>query len=239
MAFGLTLVAGHAQAGVYSFTTAPNSYDRQLSLGFTFTTNTAVEATALGYYDDQGEPFLTSHEVGIYTGDGLYGAGTLFVSTTLAAGTSGTLGADDFRYQSITPLLLPADQTYTIAGLSPCSGGCNDPWVYGGPTELTGFTVEPIISIGPDAALFTYDPGGLTDPASHYSDYQIYAVNFLASGVPESPIWAMMLSGFALVGLRLRRRMRGAETFIEVPNEKRKIGLSLCAGMTNCQPVRA
>src|SRR5665213_1011773 len=63
--------------------------------------------------------------------------------------------------------------------------------------------------VSPNATrLCRYDPGGLTDPASHYSDYQIYAVNFLASGVPESSTWAMMLIGFGLVGLRLRRRMQ-------------------------------
>jgi hypothetical protein len=207
-ALALAAAAGGAEAAAYSFATAPVSFDTQLSLGFTFTPNVNVSVTGLGYYDLGGDGFLTDHQVGIYLGDGGFGAGPLLTSTTLGAGTSGTLGANDFRYQSITPLTLLAGQSYTIAGLSPLFGG-NDAWVYGGPNEFTGFSVDPRITIGPNAARYTYFPGGLVDPSSHYADYQFYAVNFEMSsgqGVPEPASWALMISGFGLAGVALRRR---------------------------------
>ena len=123
-AWGRDAVSTNAGASVaYTFTSAPISYDTQLSLGFVFTANANFNVTSLGYYDDQGDGFLTPHEVGIFDS-----SGTLLASTTLAAGTSGALGPNDFRYQAITPLALVAGDTYTIAGLSPNISG-NDPWV--------------------------------------------------------------------------------------------------------------
>jgi hypothetical protein len=132
----------------------------------------------------------------------------MLASTTLAAGMSGLLGANDFRYQSITPLQLIAGQTYTIAGFSPLTGSGNDAWVYGGPNEITGFAVDPAISIGADAARFDYNTGVLADPSTHFSDYQIYAVNFQLGAVPEPASWALMIAGIGLAGgaLRLKRR---------------------------------
>ena len=201
------LPAAALAALAYGFTTAPISYDRQLSLGFTFTANVTQTVTSLGVFDEGGDGFLTAHDVGIFAGDGALGAGALLASTTLASGTSGSLGANNFRYQSISGLTLVAGQTYTIAGFFPGdNAGANDAWVYGGPTYLTGFTVNPAITIGPDAARYTYDSGSLVDPGSHFFDYQIYAVNFeTAAAVPEPATWAMMIAGFGLVGGTMRR----------------------------------
>jgi hypothetical protein len=200
---GATLLSASAEASVaYTFTSSPISYDTQLSLGFTFTANVNFDVTSLGYYNYLGTGFLTPHEVGIFSGDGGFAAGPLLASTTLASGTSGTLGPNDFRYQAITPLALVAGDTYTIAGFSPNISG-NDPWVYGGPSETTGFSVNPNITIPLNAARYTYDSGVLLDPSSHYADYQFYAVNFNGpvSTIPELSTWAMMLCGFAGLGL--------------------------------------
>jgi len=198
---GVTLLSANAEASVaYTFTTSPISYDTQLSLGFTFTANVNFNVTSLGYYNYLGTGFLTPHEVGIFAGDGGVAAGPLLASTTLAAGTSGTLGPNDFRYQTISPLSLVAGDTYTIAGLSPNTSG-NDPWIYGGPGETTGFSVNPDITIPLNAARYLYFPGGLVDPPDHCCDYQFYAVNFTASTVPEPSTWAMILLGFAGLGV--------------------------------------
>ena len=61
---GACLIGGvsQANAAAYSFTTAPISFDTQLSLGFTFTANTNFNVTSLGIFDDQGDGFLTSHD---------------------------------------------------------------------------------------------------------------------------------------------------------------------------------
>lgn len=204
-----SLPAAKAEAAAYAFTTAPTAVDTQLSLGFTFTANTTFNVTSLGYYDDLGDGFLTAHDVGIFQGDGASGPGPLLASTTLAAGTSGTLGANDFRYQAIAPLTLIAGQTYTIAGLSP-NIGTNDAWVYGGPSEVTGFSVNPDITIPLDAARFIYlPPGGvLTDPSDHFSDYQFYAVNFNGpTSIPEPAALALLLVGIG--GLAAAKRKRG------------------------------
>ncbi|HEY2709263.1 MAG TPA: PEPxxWA-CTERM sorting domain-containing protein [Caulobacteraceae bacterium] len=210
-AFSLLIAAGFGGAAsaapAYTFTSAPTSEDTQLSLGFTFTANQNLTVSSLGYFDDGGDGFLTAHEVGIYAGDGGDGPSSLLASTTLGAGQSGALGANDFRYQSIAPLALVAGQTYTITGLSPNTDGLNDPWAYGGPNEVTGFAVDPAISIGLNAARYTYNPGGLVDPSSHYSDYRFYAVNF-AAGVPEPATWAVMLFGVAAAGAALRAGRR-------------------------------
>jgi len=204
-----SLPAATAEAAAYSFTGAPVAVDTQLSLGFTFTADTNFNVTSLGYYDFLGDGFLTPHDVGIFLGDGASGPGPLLASTTLAAGTSGTLGPNDFRYQAIAPLALIAGQTYTIAGLSP-NIGVNDAWVYGGPVEVTGFTVDPQITIPLNAARFVYFPPGgvLTDPSNHFADYQFYAVNFNGStSIPEPATWALLLAGLA--GLGAARRARG------------------------------
>jgi len=204
-----SLPAATAEAAAYSFTSAPVAVDTQLSLGFTFTADTNFNVTSLGYYDDLGDGFLTAHDVGIFQGDGASGPGPLLASTTLAAGTSGTLGPNDFRYQAIAPLTLTAGQTYTIAGLSP-NIGVNDAWVYGGPSEVTGFSVNPDITIPLDAARFIYSPPGgvLTDPSDHFSDYQFYAVNFNGpTSIPEPAAVALLLVGIG--GLAAAKRKRG------------------------------
>ena len=61
-----------------------------------------------------------------------------------------------------------------------------DAWVYGGPNEYTGFSVNPLITIGPNATLFN-ESASLTDPSMHFSDYQFYAVNFTAA-VPDPAV---------------------------------------------------
>jgi Domain of unknown function (DUF4082)/PEP-CTERM motif len=193
----------------YEFTTAPISFDSQLSLGFTFTTNSAISVTHLGYFDNEGDGFLTDHEVGIFDT-----AGTLLVSTLLSAGIGDTL-TGHFRYKSINPFALAAGQSYVIAATT---YGFSDPWAYGiSPGSITGFTVDPSISIGSTASLYRYQGDNILRKPGSSVGYTVYAgPNFLtaASGaVPEPANWALMLAGFGVVGAALRRRHRVAVAF--------------------------
>jgi hypothetical protein len=191
-----------------------------LTLGFTFSVNQTLTVTSLGFYDDNGDGFISPHEVGLFAGDGLAGPGPLLGVTTLAAGQSGTLGANDFRYQAITPVTLIAGQSYTVAGLSPNYATANDAFVYGGPSEIDGFSVSPWINIIPGDTRFAFDTPSLVDPNLVFSnEFEVYAVDFDGPGLiapalrgpaPEPATWAMLLMGFGGVGGVLRRSRRNS-----------------------------
>jgi hypothetical protein len=218
----LVFISPRALAGVYQFSDAPATTDTPLSLGFTFTTNSALTVTSLGYYDYQRDGFITPHVVGIFAGDGKLGVGALLASVLLNAGVGNALSGD-FRYQDITPTILNAGQTFTIAATT---GGPEDPWAFGNGygagqppfnTILASFSVNPAISIAEDSARFVYQNDNiLRDPGEHFSNYTLYAgPNFnvsnlappeFASSVPELSTWWMMLMGFAgIAGLAYRR----------------------------------
>jgi hypothetical protein len=186
----------HAASVAYSFQTALVASDFPLSLGFEFSTTEAVTIYAFGYYDEGGDGFLTPHEVGIFDS-----GGTLLASTLLSSGSGAPL-IGDFRYQDITPLLLPAGESFTIAATS---GGPADEWVYGtAGTSITGFVTDPAIQIAQDAGVFLYqDDNILRDPTNHYL-YTLYGgPNFLLdpadASVPEPGTGAL----FSLVVLAL------------------------------------
>jgi len=157
----------------YEFTTAPVSVDSRLSIGFEFSTLSSVTVDSLGYFDYDGDGFLTPHTIGIFDS-----SGNLVTSTTLGTGTSSTLNGQ-FRYQDIAPITLPGGQTWTLAATT---DGNQDVWAYGnaysadGTVTLEGMTTNPAILIPENAALFTYESDDtLLDPTSHASNYTLYA----------------------------------------------------------------
>src|SRR5690348_318578 len=100
----LVLASAPLRAGSigYEFTTAPVSSDTRLSIGFEFSTLSSVTIDSLGYFDAEGDGFLTPHTIGIFDS-----SGNLVTSTTIGTGTTSTLNGQ-FRYQNIAPVTLQA-----------------------------------------------------------------------------------------------------------------------------------
>jgi hypothetical protein len=188
--------------GIYEFSSLFVSHDSQLSLGLVFTTNADVTVGALGYFDENGDGFLTPHTVGIFDG-----FGALLTSTTLAAGAGDVLDGH-FRYHNISPLVLPAGNTYTLAATT---GGPADGWAYGFSSALsTGLVVDPSISIAVDAARYFYQADDVLRDPHTGSGYTLYAgPDFEGAGTataaPEPGSLGLALTAFAL-GIVARKR---------------------------------
>lgn len=149
---------------LYTFTHVSNTFsDNPLTIGFTFTANSAFEVSSLGWFDATGTGFQSQHTVGIFDA-----SGNLLSSTVLSAGAGDPL-TGSFRYQSIGPVTLDAGSEYTLAGTT---GGPLDTWAVN--NQMTGFAVNPAFTIGSNAARFTYS-SDFVYPTAHYSDYLVYA----------------------------------------------------------------
>jgi hypothetical protein len=188
----LALLSPAARAGSYSFYEfgiAPTSSDAPLSIGFTFNVNAPVTVTALGYFDYGSNGFATSHDVGIFTG-----SGTLLTHALLSAGTVNQL-VGNFRYTDIAPITLAAG-TYKLAATT---NGSADPWAYGNASTITGFTVDPHISIAANSARYIYQSDNvLQNPTQlNPNNYTIYAGPNVLAHTP-GPIAGAGLPGLIL-----------------------------------------
>jgi hypothetical protein len=196
-----TMVQPVSANGIYEFSSLFLSNDSKLSLGFVFTTNADVTVGALGYFDENGDGFLTPHTVGIFDG-----VGALLTSTTLAAGAGDVLDGH-FRYHNISPLVLPAGNTYTLAATT---GGPADGWAFGISSTLSGIVVDPSISIEVDAARYLYQADDVLQDPYYGSGYTLYAgPDFKGTGTvtaaPEPGSLGLALTALAL-GIVARKR---------------------------------
>ena len=204
---GTLLCPKASAAAAIEFADASVVHDSQLSLGFVFTTNQEVSVTALGYYDENQDGFLTNHEVGIFDSNG-----TLLISTVLDAG-SGTSLVGHYRYKTVTPITLAANSSFVVVGTT---FGLPDGWAYGSSSSITDFVVDSRISVPSDAARFIYqDDNVLRVPTEQFGGFTIYGgPNFLlgtsAGGeVPEPATLSLTLASVAGILLMSRRTARG------------------------------
>jgi hypothetical protein len=162
------------------------------TLGWDFTVNSTITVNGLGVFDSGQDGLAESHAVGLWDS-----SGDLLASTTVGSGLSGTL-VDQFRYNSIAPVTLSADQTYYVGAVW-LDGA--DPMVF----NATGLFTNPSITY--NASAYVGGSSSLAFPSNLYSDTTGYFGPNI-SAVPEPSTWAMMLLGFAGLGFAGYHRIR-------------------------------
>jgi hypothetical protein len=192
LALGLVFLAAPAvQAAVvtavtFTGNTSSTPVGVTETVGWKFTT-TGISINGLGVFDSDLNGLATSHNVGIWNSSGI-----LLASGTVASGTAGTL-VNQFRYVSISPLLLGAG-TYTI-GATWFPGAGTDTYIAG--SSLTSFQTAPGITfLGGEfiqAATLT-----LPTSSSSFIDPSMFGPNVT---IPEPG--TLILLGSGLLGLAL------------------------------------
>jgi len=180
------------------------------SLGFEFSTNSAIDVTALGFFDaDLVNPTYVGlddctgcGEVGIYNS-----TGTLLVSTTVT--TSGTQ-VGDFIYATVPTTLLAAGQDYFIVAETG-----NSTYTF----DTTGFSVNPNIDYIQDA----YTNGSSlafptsTDGITAVEGGGVFGPNFeettAASPVPEPSSLSLLALALGLVAFCATRKRLNTTRF--------------------------
>jgi|CZKF01.1.fsa_nt_gi hypothetical protein len=156
----VTARADDVVSSAWEFDTVGNNTvsSRNLSLGEVFTVNQNISVDYLGYFYDSSVGMTGSHQVVMYDASGNPLASTTITSTS----TSDT--ADNFLFNSITPITLVAGNTYVLDGAS----GTLDPYVWKDP----GFTTYAPITILGGNVLPT------TGPSADFSDTGLTYISF-------------------------------------------------------------
>ena len=138
-AYGAIPAAANTAITVPSLGAGFNYYQGSYSLGWSFTTNTAIQVTALGFYDDLQNGLAQSHPVGIYD----KATQALLASVTVVP-TDPLTGY--FRFAPLaTPLTLSPGNTYVVMALV----GRENYLAFANIDPL--WTVDPAITYGQNA----------------------------------------------------------------------------------------
>ncbi len=184
-----TLLSSSVWATVaLSFSGGGNGSGGVATWGWAFTLSSAVSVTDLGFADFGLDGLNESHKVTIWTDTG----------TSMAVGTvpsgSGAPLISAFRYQPITPVILPAG-SYVIDAYYPSSADLFH--VFATPTTAAEVTYGGSRQINGDA----FTPANPQGFANGY-----FGPNFQYTAAPEPTAAALLLGGGLLPGVRRWRR---------------------------------
>lgn len=108
-------VFGITSSQAAAFITSPGNgsitdFNFGITVGSTFTVGSSnLSATSLGIWDENGDGFVASHDVGIWDSSSM-----LIATVTIPSGTSATL-VGEFRYiDLVSPVILTQGQSYHI-----------------------------------------------------------------------------------------------------------------------------
>lgn len=200
LAAALALPAAANAVTVYDTpASTPGNQNWSGTLGLDFTVNAPVKVTSLGAFDSGKDGITTDIFVAIFD------AGGALVSPVVSFFGAANPGGTAYVFQSITPLTLAAGSYqlgawgYNNTDMNYNAGFVGLPGAitfdsFGGKLTATGTRYS-----GTGGALATTVDVGVT---------RYGAGSMTVANVPEPASWAMLLSGFALVGLAARRRQR-------------------------------
>lgn len=193
-------VAGNAATVVYDTpATTPGNQIWTGTLGLDFTVNAPVKVTSLGAFDSGKNGITTNISVAIFNA-----AGTIVSPVVNFNGTANP-GGTAYLLKSITPVILSTG-SYQLGA-----------WGFNGTDKI----YNAAFAVLPGSINFNSFGGKLTATGSRYSGVNGQLANLVdvaiaqygagtmtVTSVPEPASWAMLLSGFALVGMAARRRQR-------------------------------
>ena len=159
-----------------------------------FTPSTDIEVTHLGYYDQGGDGLPGIFQAAIYNFDT-----EVLISEIADITTTSTLGANNFRYEPITPVTLNSGQTYLLAAYVPAASDY----------ALNLSTNPPIASgVTYDGYYYDSNTGGMPFPTTPGGDIKYYGgPNLKFSAVPEPGTYALF-AGIATLGFVAVRRKK-------------------------------
>jgi hypothetical protein len=167
------------------------------TLGFEFSVTGDETLTALGVFDQGKDGLVSDTPIGLWDSEG-----NLLVSTIVAKGPDGGELDGLFRFNAVDPFQLTAGTDYVVGAMVTTD-------TYGFLNFGTGSkgTVDPRVHIVEDRSAGF---GKLLFPNQSVADGAAdFGANFrFADAVPEPASWALMISGFCLVGAQLRARRR-------------------------------
>jgi len=170
-----------------------HSYNGDVSFGWQFILVSTVTVTDLGYFDAGNDGLFDTHPVGIFNS-----TGSLLVSATVPAGTTGTL-LDGFRFTAV-PAAVLGPGSYTIGAYANSSS--LDDFLSGTSlsTPVSGLTLGTAVQSD-------FGSSSLTFPTQNdsFAAEGFFGPNFITSDVPEPDGWSMLALGMLALMLVRRR----------------------------------